>query len=85
MLGAQHTQPCGCSVHQRGGHSVRRGPGAGGEWLPHVTGKEKVRHRYALALPLRIPGAKTRPRSEPHSLLLPGCGGGRGIWGVWKG
>lgn len=46
MLRAQHTQPRGRSVHQRGDHSVRRGPGAGGQWLPHVTGKEKVRHRY---------------------------------------
>ena len=75
LLWAQHTQPCGCSVHQRGGHSVRRGPGVGGEWLPHVTGKEEVCHRYAPALPLCIPRARTRPGSEPHSLLLLGCRG----------
>ncbi|XP_061044634.1 F-BAR domain only protein 1 isoform X6 [Eubalaena glacialis] len=70
MLGAQHTQPCGCSVHQRGGHSVRRGPGAGGEWLPHVTGKEKVRHRD-------VPGELSlqRPTSTtgPSSALRPGA------------
>ncbi|XP_068390848.1 F-BAR domain only protein 1 isoform X10 [Eschrichtius robustus] len=70
MLGAQHTQPCGCSVHQRGGHSVRRGPGAGGEWLPHVAGKEKVRHRD-------VPGELSlqRPTSTtgPSSALRPGA------------
>ncbi|KAM9104040.1 F-BAR domain only protein 1 isoform 2-T2 [Megaptera novaeangliae] len=70
MLRAQHTQPCGCSVHQRGGHSVRRGPGAGGEWLPHVTGKEKVRHRD-------VPGELSlqRPTSTtgPSSALRPGA------------
>nr|XP_058918481.1 F-BAR domain only protein 1 isoform X11 [Kogia breviceps] len=71
MLGAQHTQPCGCSVHQRGGHSVRRGPGAGGEWLPHVTGEEKVRHRD-------VPGellSLQRPTSTtgPSSALRPGA------------
>ncbi|XP_054938193.1 F-BAR domain only protein 1 isoform X13 [Physeter macrocephalus] len=71
MLGAQHTQPRGCSVHQRGGHSVRRGPGAGGEWLPHVTGKEKVRHRD-------VPGellSPQRPTSTtgPSSALRPGA------------
>ena len=84
MLWAQHAQPCGCSVHQRGGHSVRRGRGAGGEWLPHVTGKEEVCHRYALTLPLRIPRAKTRLGSKSHSLLLLGCRGRGDIWGVWK-
>ncbi|XP_054572792.1 F-BAR domain only protein 1 isoform X2 [Eptesicus fuscus] len=45
LLRAQHAQPRGRSIHQRRGHSVRRGPGAGGQWLPHVAGKEKVRHR----------------------------------------
>lgn len=50
VLRAQHAQPRGRSVHQRRGHSVRRGPGAGGQWLPHVAGKEKVCHRYVPTL-----------------------------------
>ncbi|XP_045409292.1 F-BAR domain only protein 1 isoform X3 [Lemur catta] len=44
-LGPQHTQPRGRTVYQRGGHSVGRGPGTGGQRLPHVAGEEEVRHR----------------------------------------
>lgn len=58
MFRAQHAQPRGRSVHQRGDHSVRRGPGAGGQWLPHVTGKEKVRHRYTPTLLPCLLGAR---------------------------
>lgn len=85
MLRAQHAQPRGRSVHQRGGHSVWCGPGASGQWLPNVTGKKKIRHRYA-------PFAASSPGAKPHPLLLSGSKGWErhlrclrrisGCWGV---
>ena len=79
LLGAQHAQPCGCPVHQRGGHSVWRGPGVGGQRLPHVACKEEVCHRYA------PPPSGCCASLEPGPLLLPGRGGRGRSWGVWEG
>ncbi|XP_054549331.1 F-BAR domain only protein 1 isoform X3 [Talpa occidentalis] len=66
MLGAQHTQPCGCPVHQRGDHSVRGGIGTGGQWLPHVAGKEEIRHRD---VPGKLLGPQSPPAADPSPAL----------------
>lgn len=78
LLGAQHAQPCGRPVHQRGGHSVWRGPGVGGQRLPHVACKEEVCHRYAPPHPAAAPPWSRAP------CFCQGAGGGGGVGAFGK-
>ncbi|XP_063657422.1 F-BAR domain only protein 1 isoform X3 [Pan troglodytes] len=66
-LRAQHTQPRGCTVHQRGDHSVGRGLGTGGQRLPHVAGEEEVCYRD-------VPGELLNPQMLlPQLYTAPWC------------